>query len=207
VVPSWSLQRPARVALDVVAQGVARFAGLTDGFDVHVLAAAELAPAIAVVPDFAALDLDADDAGALDGDDEVDLVVLEVIAAALAGNDEIGGLKLLGQRLVDAALSTVGQARRCGRGGGHWLAGPTPSSETRMSNPPRSARFLRATSTMLSRLTPYSSAIAVSTSRTSAASSTTASVVRGGDPARLASGVETMCAAHIFRAVENRQRP
>ena len=95
VVPARSPECPPRVALDVVTQGVAGFAGLADRFDVHVLAAAELAPARAVVPDLAALDLEADDAGALDGDDEVDLVILEVVGDALAGDDEVVGLELL----------------------------------------------------------------------------------------------------------------
>jgi hypothetical protein len=164
---TWSqrgrFQSPARVTLDVVTQRVAGFAGLTNRFDVHMLAAAELAPAIAVVPDLAALDLQADDAGALDRDDEVDLVILEVIGDALARNDEVGGLELLDERLVDAALGTIGQARGLGRRDGHGLAGPTPSSETRISKPPRSARFLCATPMMLSSVTPCSASIAART--------------------------------------------
>ena len=46
------------------------------------------------MPDLAALDLEADDAGTLDGDDEVDLVILEVVGDALAGDDEVVGLEL-----------------------------------------------------------------------------------------------------------------
>jgi hypothetical protein len=68
----------------------------------------------------------------------------------LPGNDEVVGLKLLDQRLVDAALGAVGQARRFGRGDRHGLAESMRSSQRRMSNPPRSARLRRATSTMLS---------------------------------------------------------
>ena len=64
----------------------------------------------AVVPDLAALDLEADDAGALDRDDEVDLVVLEVIGDPLAGDYEVVGLELIDQRLPDLALGAVGEA-------------------------------------------------------------------------------------------------
>ena len=94
VVPARPLECPPRVALDVVPECVAGFAGLADRFDVCMLAAAELAPAVAVVPDLAAFDLKADDAGALDRDDEVDLVVLEMIGDTLAGDDEVVGLEL-----------------------------------------------------------------------------------------------------------------
>ena len=71
------------------------------------------------MPDLAALDLEADDAGALDGDDEVDLVVLEVVGDALAGDDPVVGLELVDQRLVDLALGAVGEARGFGGGDGH----------------------------------------------------------------------------------------
>ena len=74
------------------------------------VAASPLPPRVAVVPDVAALDLEADDAGALDRDDEVDLVVLEVVGDALAGNHPVVGLKLFEQRLVDLALGGVGEA-------------------------------------------------------------------------------------------------
>ncbi|BBZ62534.1 hypothetical protein MMON_38350 [Mycolicibacterium monacense] len=56
------------------------------------------------MPDLPALDLDADDAGALDGDDEVDLVILEVVGDALPRHDEVVGLELVDQCLVGAAL-------------------------------------------------------------------------------------------------------
>ena len=104
VVPAQPALRPARVLLDEVAQRVAGFAGLADGVDLVLVAAALLPPVFAVVPDLAALDLQADDAGALDGDDEVDLVVLEVVGDALAGDDAVVGLQLLEQGLVDLAL-------------------------------------------------------------------------------------------------------
>lgn len=108
VVPAQPTLCPARVALDVVAECVTGVAGLTDRFDVDLLAAAQSAPPVAVVPDFAALDFHADDAGAFDGDDEVDLVVFEVVGDALAGDDEVVGLELLFQRVVDTALGAVG---------------------------------------------------------------------------------------------------
>ena len=75
------------------------------------VAAALLPPRLAVVPDLAALDLEADDAGALDRDDEVDLVVLEVVGDALAGDHPVVGLELVDERLVDLALGAVGEAR------------------------------------------------------------------------------------------------
>ena len=62
-----------------------------------------------VVPDLAALHLDADDAGAFDGDHEVDLVILEVIGDPLAGDDEVAGLELFDERLPDEAFGAVGQ--------------------------------------------------------------------------------------------------
>ena len=86
---------------------VAGLAGLPDRMDRAFATAADLAPGLAVVPDLAALDLDADDAGALDGDDEVDLVVLEVVGDPLSGHDKVIGLKLINQRLVGAALGCV----------------------------------------------------------------------------------------------------
>ena len=122
MVPAQAALRPAGVFLDVVTQGVAGFASLADGVDPVVVAAALLPPVFAVVPDLAALDLQADDAGALYRDDEVDLVVLEVIGDALAGDDEVVGFELLDQRLVDLALGGVGQARRFVGRDGHVVA-------------------------------------------------------------------------------------
>ncbi len=119
VVPAQPALAPAGVLLDEVAQRVAGFAGLADGVDLVLVAAALLPPGLAVVPDLAALDLEADDAGALDGDEEVDLVVLEVVGDALAGDDEVAGLELVDQRLPDAAFGAVGQPRCLGDGDGH----------------------------------------------------------------------------------------
>lgn len=62
------------------------------------------------MPQLATLDLDADDAGAFNGDEEVDLVILEVIGDALAGDDQVAGLELVDQQLIDPALCAVGQA-------------------------------------------------------------------------------------------------
>lgn len=111
MVPPQAPLGPAGVGLDEVPQRIAGFAGLADRLDgLDVPAPALLPPLVAVVPDLAALDLDADDAGALDGDDEVDLVVLEVVGHALAGDDEIVVLELLSEELPDLALSVVGKA-------------------------------------------------------------------------------------------------
>jgi hypothetical protein len=133
VVPPRPRECPPRVALDVVTEGVARFTGLTDRFDVHVPAASDLAPAGAVVPHLAALDFEADDAGALDGDDEVDLMILEVISNALPRNDEVVGLKLLDQRLVDVALGPVGEAPSFGWSDRHASSTTTASTSIRSS--------------------------------------------------------------------------
>ncbi len=173
VVPAQASLGPAGILLDVVAQRVAGFAGLADGVDPMLVAAALLAPAFAVVPDFAALDLEADNARAFDGDDEVGLVVLEVIGDALAGDDEVVGLELIDQHLPGAPLRRVGEAGRFGDGDAQRLGGSTLSSHSRISNPPRCSRLLRAMSTMLSMVAPCSAAIAVRTSRMSAASSMT----------------------------------
>ena len=62
------------------------------------------------MPDFAALDLDADDAGAFDGDDEVDLVILEVVGDPLAGDEKVVLAELVDEQLPDLALGLVGEA-------------------------------------------------------------------------------------------------
>ena len=111
VVPAQPALSPAVVLLDEVAQRVTGFAGLADRIDLVLVAASPLPPRVAVVPDLAALDLEADDAGALDRDDEVDLVVLEVVGDALAGNHQVVWLKLF-----DAGLGRP-CARRRWRGG------------------------------------------------------------------------------------------
>ena len=67
------------------------------------------------MPDLAALDLEADDAGALDGDDEVDLVILEVVGDALAGDHQVAGVELRDERFPDPAFGPVGQSRRLTR--------------------------------------------------------------------------------------------
>ena len=118
VIPAQAALSPAWVALDVFRQCVAGFTSLPNRFDVRVLAAAELAPAGTVVPDLTALDLEADYACALDGDDKVDLVVLEMVSHALTGDDEVG-FELLVEGLVDAALGAVGEARCFGGSDGH----------------------------------------------------------------------------------------
>jgi hypothetical protein len=107
VVPPQPVLRPARVFLDEVTQRVAGFAGLPHRLDLVLAATADLSPTLAVVPDFAAFDLEADDAGAFDGDHEVDLVVLEMVSDALARHDEIVRFELSDQCLVSAALRRV----------------------------------------------------------------------------------------------------
>lgn len=119
VVPADPILRPTGVVLDEASQRVAGFARLADGFDGLLAATADLPPARAVVPDLAALDLQADDASTLDGDDEVDLVVLEVVGDALAGDQQVIGVELLDERLPDPALGGVGQAGCFGDGDGH----------------------------------------------------------------------------------------
>lgn len=97
---------------DEAAQGVAGLAGLPHRFDRILLATPDLPPALPVVPDVAALDLDADDAGALDGDQEVDLVVLEVIGDPLARDHHSVVAELLDQQLVNPPFGGVRQPWR-----------------------------------------------------------------------------------------------
>ena len=86
MVPAQPALSPAVVLLDEFAQRIAGFAGLADRIDLVVVAASPLPPRVTVVPDIAALDLEAHDAGTFDRDDEVDLVVLEVVGDALTGD-------------------------------------------------------------------------------------------------------------------------
>ncbi len=123
VVPAQASLGPAGVLLDVVAQRVAGFAGLADRVDLVVAAAAFLPPAFAVVPDLAALDFDADNAGAFDADDEVDLVVLEVISHPLSGDDQVVRFEMVGEGLPGAPLRGVSQARRLGGSDSYQLTG------------------------------------------------------------------------------------
>ena len=62
---------------------------------------------------------DADDAGAFDGDNEVDLVVLEMVSDTLPGDHQIVLTELLAQQLPHLALSVVGEARVRGQSDGH----------------------------------------------------------------------------------------
>ena len=110
VVPAQPALSPTVVVLDELAQRIAGFAGLADRVDLVLVAATLLPPRLAVVPYLAALDLEADDVGALDGDDEVDLVVLEMVDDALAGDHPVVGLELFKESLVDLALGRVGEA-------------------------------------------------------------------------------------------------
>ena len=60
------------------------------------------------MPDLATLDLQADDARALDGDDEVDLMVFQVVGDALSWDHAVVGLQLVKQALVDPAFGSIG---------------------------------------------------------------------------------------------------
>src|SRR5271170_3950091 len=110
VVPAQPALSPAVVLLNEFAQRIAGFAGLADRIDPVLVAASPLPPRVTVVPDVAALDFNADNAGALDRDDEVHLMVLEVIGDTLAGNHPVVWLKLFQQGLVDIALGGIGKA-------------------------------------------------------------------------------------------------
>lgn len=81
------------------------------------------------MPDLTALDFETHDAGALDGDDEVDLVVLEVVGHALARYEEIVGLELLDERLPDLALGAIGEAGCFGDGYGQARALPRSKND------------------------------------------------------------------------------
>jgi len=61
------------------------------------------------MPHLAALDFQKHDAGVFDGDDYVDLVVLEMVGYALTRNDEIVGFELRAERLPSAAFAAVGE--------------------------------------------------------------------------------------------------
>ena len=119
MVPTQPTLSPAGVLFDEVAQCVAGFAGLADGLYLVNSVAALLAPIGAVVPHLPAFDLDADDACTLDSDDEVDLMILEAVGNALAGDDEVVLAELLGEGLPDGALGAVGEAGVVGEGDSH----------------------------------------------------------------------------------------
>lgn len=120
-------------------QRVAGVAGLADGFDLlDMAAAALLPPLLAVMPDLATLHLHADDAGALDGHDEVDLMILEVVGDALAGDDEVVLAELLDEQLPHLAFGVVGQAGVVGQGDGHSQRVPRTTVTWRRTSGPTS---------------------------------------------------------------------
>src|SRR5271170_2122873 len=110
VVPAQPALSPAVVLLNEFAQRIAGFAGLADRIDLVLVAASPLPPRVTVVPDVAALDLETDNAGALDRNDEVHLMVLEMVGDTLTGNHPVVWLKLFQQGLVDIALGGAGKA-------------------------------------------------------------------------------------------------
>jgi hypothetical protein len=124
MIPAQPPLGPAVVVLDEFVQGITGFAGLADRVDFMLVTAPLLPPGMAVVPDIAALDLEAGDAGTFYRNDEIHLVILEVIGHTLAGDDTVVGLKLFEQSLVNLPLGAVGKARSLIRRDRH-AAGPT----------------------------------------------------------------------------------
>ena len=127
MIPPQPALGPARVGLDEVPQRVAGFPSLTHRFDAELPGAAPLPPSGAVMPDLATLDLDADDARALDGHQEVDLMIFEVVGDPLAGDDEVALAELLHQFRTDPAFGGVGQPRVLGKQHRHISTSPEPT--------------------------------------------------------------------------------
>ena len=71
--------------------------------------------------DLATLDFDADDSRALDGDQEVDLVVLEMIGDSLAGDHQVAVSELLTQGGPDTPFGGTGQAGVIRQRDGHFI--------------------------------------------------------------------------------------
>jgi hypothetical protein len=95
MIPAEPGLRPAAIALDVRPQRVASFKCLFHGIDPPGRTGAALQPCLAVVPDLSALYFNADDPGAFDGDNEVNLMVLLVVGHTLADHNEIIRAELL----------------------------------------------------------------------------------------------------------------
>jgi hypothetical protein len=71
--------------------------------------------------DFAALDFNAHDARALDRDNEVDLVILEMIGDPLAGDHQVAVTELLAQGGPDTPFGGSGQAGVNGQRDGPFI--------------------------------------------------------------------------------------
>jgi hypothetical protein len=71
--------------------------------------------------DLATLDFDADDSRAFDGDQEVDLVVLEMIGDSLAGDHQVTVTELRTQGGPDTPFGGTGQAGVIGQRDGHFI--------------------------------------------------------------------------------------
>jgi hypothetical protein len=126
--PAAAAVAPARVALDVVAGGVERRAGLVHRLDAtHVAPAAALLPPLAGVPDRPALDLDRDDAVARHQNEQVDLVVLGAVEEPLVGDEHVLRAQLLPQDLEHVVLGARLEPRRLRQAGDH---GGQPASTT-----------------------------------------------------------------------------
>ena len=121
MIPAQPGLLPTLVALDEGAQRVAALAHLFDRVDHLRPARCALPPGVAVVPYAAALDLDADDACAFHGDDEVDLVVFLVVGDALADDDEVVGPELFVEGPPDRLLPVVDEPGFLGQRDRHRL--------------------------------------------------------------------------------------
>lgn len=123
VVPPQPSLRPRRVGLNVLPQRVTCGACLLDGVDaLGWLTGPCLQPRVAVVPHLAALNLEAGDAGAVDGDDEIDLVLLVVVGDALTGDEEIVVEELVAQQGPDLLFGGGSEAGWVGDQVWHVLA-------------------------------------------------------------------------------------
>ena len=112
MVPPETSLRPAGIELDVLAQRVAGLAGLADRIDpLRRLTGPCLPPTVIVVPHLPAFDLQTHDAGAIDRDQHVDLVVFVVVGDALAVDDEVVIEELLTQEVPDGFLARGGEPR------------------------------------------------------------------------------------------------
>ena len=121
MIPAQPGLLPALIAFDEGTQRVTAFPYLLDRVDRLRPARCALSPGVAVVPDVAALDLDADDSGTFHGDDEVDLVVFLVVGHALAYDDEVVRPELRVECTPDLLLPVVGKPGFLGQRDGHRL--------------------------------------------------------------------------------------
>ena len=120
MVPPHPALGPARVLFYEVPQRVTTLTHLAhrvNGFDLT--AVQSLQPRLTVVGDLTALDLDTDNARALNGDDEVDLVILEAIGDPLAGDHKVTIAELVDQSGPDTPLGVIGHTGVIGQRDGY----------------------------------------------------------------------------------------